>query len=285
MRRRVALLALTSLVLCAATLPANSLSAQTSYFTLGGLAAAYGEDPRANDSRLRIPSIGVDAAVGRHFIEDGAPASPNPYGPGDIAWYDFGNRALGGRPGSNQNMVMSGHVNYDASVSYAGVRYRGPGVFSRLGELHPGDIVEVERGGRTYRYAVSWRQTLAGDDLQKWADLVRARVPIESITLYTCDGAFDPVTRTYSSRFVVRAELLEGTPNRFAAPLGSRFSAGTSGTTHPVALAGAQRWPVIAIYGRDESTGTWLVYRPGAPRFANTLLGHLREDSFVIIQF
>ena len=259
--------------------------AQSVPASVGQLHDLFGEDPRADHGRLRIPAIGLDAPVSAHDVDADDPILPSPYGPGDIAWYDFEVGAFGGDVGSGRNAVYSAHVDYNATVPHAGIRYRGPGAFADLDDLSPGDIVEVRRGGTTHRYAVSWTRVIAATDLETWGAMIRADTPIESVTLYTCDGIFHAGTISYSHRLVVRAELLAGTPRRFAAPAGGRFSVGVSGTTHPVALAEAQRWPVEAVYALDEASGEWLVYRPGAPQFVNTLFGHLRRDSFVIIAF
>jgi sortase (surface protein transpeptidase) len=258
---------------------------ETTIYSLSALAARAGDDPRATYARIRIPSLGVDAPVSSHRVEADASAMPNPYGPADAGWYDFEETYFGGAPGAGRNAVFSGHVNYNANVGYAGVRYAGPGVFAEINRLRPGDIIEVERNGKTYRYAVSWQRIVDDQASTAWTSVVAGGTSIDSITLFTCDGTFDPATRSYSHRTVVRAERLEGNANRFAAPLGGTFSVGVSGTTHPEALIAAQRWPVTAIYAMHPTSGQWLVYRHGAPAFANTLLGYLRQDSFVIIQF
>lgn len=260
------------------------VSAQAVVGSLGQLHALYGEAPRADYGRLRIPSIGVDAAIGAHAIARDEAGMPIPYGPGDVAWYDFEADVFGGAPGGGGNAVFSAHVDYNALVPYAGVRFRGPGAFADLDDLEVGDAVEVLRDGEVYRYAVSWSRMVDASDLEAWGRVLSSATSIDSVTLFTCDGLFDARTVSYSHRLVVRAELVDGTPRRFAAPVAGRFSVGTSGTTHPAALAAAQRWPVDAIYARAAG-GEWLVYRPGAPAFANTLLGHLRQDSFVILAF
>ncbi len=277
------LAALVSLVALVAAEPAEAQSATVG--SLQQLRALYGEEPRADDARLRIPSIGVDAAVGRHVVAESDAVMPMPYGPADVAWYDFQGAHFGGTPGGGGNAVFSAHVDYHANVSYAGVRYRGPGMFADLDRLRPGDVIEVVRAGETLRYAVSWSRVLPAADLEAWGDVIGRKTPIDSVTLFTCDGIFDGRTISYSHRLVVRAERLTGTPRRLGAPVAGSASVGVSGTTHPAALAGAQRWPVDAIFARAEGAEEWLVYRPGAPRFVSTLLGHLREDSFVIVVF
>jgi len=254
--------------------------AQTEVTTLAALRNLAGEDPRADFARLRIPSIGVDAAVGAHEVPAGG-VMPNPYGPGDVSWYDFDETFFGGAPGTGANAVMSGHVNYNANVSYAGLRYRGLGVFARLEELEPGDLVEVDRDGATHSYMVSWSRMLPGETNEAWGSILRGDVPTDSLTLYTCDGTFDGRTLSFSHRLVVRAERVEGTANHIQSV--GRISFGVSQTNHPVALAQAQNYPVSAIFAQHPTTGRWLIYRPGAPAFTNTLSGNLRVGSPVLV--
>jgi hypothetical protein len=276
--------ALAAVLLLAQHGQAGDVAAQAATVnTLAQLRALIGDAPGTDYARLRIASIGVDAPVGAHIIGKGE-RMPDPLGPADVAWYDFQHYpGMGGAPGMDGNAVFSGHVDYHAVVPYAGVRYRGPGVFARLGDLRPGDTVEVVRQGVTHRYAVSWTRTLAAD-AAAWGQIWDANVPIDSITLFTCSGSFDPSSVAYSHRTVVRAERVIGTPRRFPAAVDGTWAYGVSGTTHPAALAQNQRSPVLAMYGQDEVSGEWLTYIPGAPAFANTLLGRLRVDSFVIIR-
>lgn len=273
----LALAVLGGLMLATLARPAEAQAVVT---TLSQLRTAAGEDPRADIGRLRIPSIGVDAAYGAHSVEDGG-VMPNPYGPGDVAWYEFATTWFGGTPGTGQNAVMSGHVNYNANVSYAGVRYRGAGVFARLGELEPGDLIEVDRDGQTYRFMVSWSRTMPAVGDSSWGSILSSVVPTDSLTLYTCDGTFDGRTLEFSHRYAVRAERVDGTPNRI--PDVGRVTFGISRTNHPAALAQAQTYPVESIFAQDPDTGRWLVYRPGAPSFANTLMGRLRIGSPVMM--
>lgn len=209
---------------------------------------------------------------------------PMPYGPADVAWYDWsGFEGLGGEPGAGGNAIFAGHVNFGAMVPYAGVRYHGEGVFYRLGDLRAGDLVEVTRNGETHQYQVTWQRSLEADTAD-WAAVWTAHVPTDSVTLFTCTGQWDAVAREFSHRLVVRAERIEGTPTRLHLGTGQRFGFGLAGTSSPAMLAGAQGYAVEAIYGLEPSTGRWLVYRPGAPDFVNSLAGRLRPDWVVIVQ-
>lgn len=286
MRRVLRCLALVVIVLVgalSALLIGTPVSAQTEVGSLSELVRLAGDDPRADYGRLRIPSLGIDAPVGAHDVADTVGTQmPNPYGPADVAWYDFEHPSFGGAPGSHRNVVVSGHIDYNARVSHAGLRYRGPGVFERLEELRPGDVVEVVRNGHVHRYAVSWTRVVA-ERSSSWASLLSSTTPIESLTLYTCDGAFDHGRLSYSHRLVVRAELLEGQPNRFRdADAFEGYSVFRSGTTHPAVLFQAQTSPISILFMWHEGQQRWLTYRPTAPASANTLLGHLRADSVVV---
>ncbi len=170
--------------------------------TVKDLIAKFGYPPGTNYAELRIPTIGVDAMVGSRAVgRDGVMAAPA--GPADVVWYDMGQWAgLGGAPGGG-NAIFSGHVDYAANVPYANVRYRGQGVFSQLHLLSQGDIVEVLYKGQTLRYEVVSRQQLGPN--ADWASVWKSNGK-DSVTLYTCGGAFDASTAEYADRVVVRAE-------------------------------------------------------------------------------
>lgn len=171
------------------------------------LISNYGYPSDATFARLRIPTLGVDSRVSSRYVgSDGV--MPDPTGPASVVWYDMTAwGGMGGAPGAGGNAIFSGHVDYAANVGYAGVYYRGQGVFSQLRLLSEGDIIEVDYAGETLRYAVKWRRQLpaVGSD---WGAIWSDNVAADSITLYTCGGTFDYATRSYSDRVVVRAERL-----------------------------------------------------------------------------
>jgi sortase (surface protein transpeptidase) len=170
--------------------------------SLEELRSNYGDPSDATYGRMRIPSINVDAPLGKRTVKDGQ--LPDPSGPGDVVWYDFGrNSALGGVPGAGANAVFAGHVDRNGPVEYAGVDYNGPGVFFLLNRLNEGDTIEVTAGGKTWRYAVIWLREVAVDD--DWDILFSAKVLGDTITLVTCAGPFDYDRDEYPSRLVVRA--------------------------------------------------------------------------------
>jgi LPXTG-site transpeptidase (sortase) family protein len=146
--------------------------------------------------RLVISAIGIDAPLTVKVVgSDGA--MPNPNGPEDVALYDFSVfGGLGGWPGVGGNVVLSGHVDYH---DY------GPAVFWRLRELQPGNEIELRLDdGSVIKYTVKWSRTV-GDAGAGWDSIV-ASTTKESLTLITCEGTFDPSTRSYDARRVVWAE-------------------------------------------------------------------------------
>lgn len=143
-------------------------------------------------ARLRIPSIGVDAAVETKSLDpDGTMQSPG--APDVVSWYDFS-----AQPVADGNAVFAGHVDY------AGY---GPAVFWRLGELQLGDIIEVAaQDGMLRRYQVT---TVRPFEATADASGVVASAGKPTITLITCDGTFDQDTRAYNQRLVVTGERVD----------------------------------------------------------------------------
>lgn len=166
----------------------------------------YGYPDAADFATLRIPVLGLNAAVSEKYVEPGG-AMPDPTGPAQIVWYDMSAfKTMGGEPGEGRNAIFSGHVDYNAYVSYAGVRYRGEGIFYNLGKLEYGDLIEVDYNGETLRYRVTWVEHHSADPaVTDWGDIWRGDPDTDQITIYTCGGDFNPATRQYDDRIVVRA--------------------------------------------------------------------------------
>lgn len=174
--------------------------------TVKELVAKFGWPPGTDFARIRIPVVGVDAQVGARMVgADGV--MDTPHGPADVAWYDMSLwGGMGGAPGKGRNAIFSGHVDYDYNVPYAKVPYRGDGVFSEIRLLSQGDLIDIDYGGQTLRYQVVWRKQLSASSGTDWASIWSSDVAKDSITLFTCGGAFDPTAREYADRVVVRAE-------------------------------------------------------------------------------
>lgn len=174
----------------------------TGFGSIDQVANVVGPAPRAQPSgvsdapieRLLIPAAKVDAPVVVKGVDsDGVMEAPD--GPWDVAWYDFS-----AKPGSGGNAVFSGHVDY-VDV--------GPAVFWNLKDLRPGDLIEVRlQDGVIYQYAVTVKNVF--DAASAPIDQIVGPTAVESVTLITCAGTFDPRTRQYDRRLVIRAERLPG---------------------------------------------------------------------------
>ena len=145
--------------------------------------------PDASPLRLVIPGISVDAPVEARGLD----ARRNLATPGDfndVAWFNQG--PVPGQPG---NAVINGHVNW----------WTGSAVFTRLGELRPGDLVTVIRhDGNPVNFRVSGLRTLAAT--ARDASLF-AISQASTLTLITCTGPWDTALGTDSQRLLVSAAL------------------------------------------------------------------------------
>ena len=115
----------------------------------------------------------------------------------DVGWYNES-----GKPGSGGTLLMDGHNG-------------GPtreGVFKKLDRLAAGDKIVVERGdGTRFTYGVVENKTMRVDEANAYMNTMQ-QSPIpgeESISLITCTGEWTSVQRTYLSRAMVRAVLVE----------------------------------------------------------------------------
>jgi sortase (surface protein transpeptidase) len=137
--------------------------------------------------RLRIPSIGVDAAI-EPVTTDADGNMDTPKDPWDTAWY-----APGPRPGQIGNAAIAGHVDYHNI---------GEVVFWDLNKLVPGDEVFVDTDdGKTLRFVVTDSTYYEPDNAP--LERIFGQTNIPNLNLITCGGTFDPATREYDHRLVV----------------------------------------------------------------------------------
>lgn len=137
---------------------------------------------------LAAPAIGLTTDV---FTTGNTPDGnlEVPSDPQQVGWF----RGLA-EPGDPGVSVLLGHVD----------SREGPGVFWRLDELAPGDLVEVERSdGRVVRYEVERVEFHAKDAFP--ASDVYTSSRDEVLRLITCGGEFDRDRRTYEENVVVTA--------------------------------------------------------------------------------
>lgn len=139
---------------------------------------------------LRIGSLGVQAPIIATGVDDRSGQMEVPDNVEEVAWYRHGPSP--GQPGST---VLAAHVDL------AG---QGPGVFFRLDDLDPGDVVEVEmEDGSVVAFSVAARTVYPKDELP--LEAIFSRQGPATLTLVTCGGGFDRSSRSYDSNVVVYA--------------------------------------------------------------------------------
>ena len=139
---------------------------------------------------LDIPAIGVRTRLVRLGLTS-AGTLQVPRSTAVAGWYTGSPRP--GEPGS---AVIAGHIDSD----------RGPGVFYRLAELKPGNLVYVQRGrGRLAVFEVTAVRTYLKSKFPTAA--VYGPVPDSELRLITCGGTFDPASGHYLSNVIVFATL------------------------------------------------------------------------------
>jgi LPXTG-site transpeptidase (sortase) family protein len=139
--------------------------------------------------QLAIPRLGVQAPIVNKGI-DNHNQMEAPDRPFDVAWYSFT-----AKPGSGGNAVFAGHKDF------AGV---GPAVFWKLGQLAPGDTIQVTGADQTqlrYQVTQTWDYTVSTIPMAS----VLAQGGGDEITLITCAGSYSRASG-YDHRLVVRAQ-------------------------------------------------------------------------------
>lgn len=141
--------------------------------------------------RLSIPSLNVDAAVQSVGISKrGSMAVPTNYA--DVGWYRY--RKIPGHEGS---AVMAGHLDNGFGL---------PGVFRDLKNIRIGaDVYVTDANGAKSHFKVVRMATL--DSSTTATDSVFGASKTPMLNLITCEGEWNPVTKTYSNRLVVFTEL------------------------------------------------------------------------------
>ena len=139
---------------------------------------------------LVIPAIGVRTPLIRLGVTSAGtlqvPATATVAG-----WYTGSPRP--GEPGA---AVIAGHID----------SYLGPGVFFRLRNLRPGDLVYVRRGhGRVAVFTVTAVRTYLKSRFP--ASAIYGPEPDSQLRLITCGGTFDPATGHYLSNVIAFAVL------------------------------------------------------------------------------
>jgi hypothetical protein len=144
--------------------------------------------PVADPTRIRLPSIGVEAPIVNVGLEDDG-GMEIPHDVSTTGWYE-----LGVAPGAvSGTAVISGHVDS---------REQGRGAFWDLRRMDVDDIVTVDHAdGTTSEWRVVARTSFPKDELPIADIFTRFGEP--RLVLITCDGYFDRDARSYSDNVVV----------------------------------------------------------------------------------
>ncbi|WP_420121700.1 class F sortase [Nakamurella sp.] len=154
-----------------------------------GSAPAAAPAPTSPPDRVRIPALGVDAAVTPVGVaQDGEVEVPEDVS--TVGWYRFGPV-----PGAGGSSVLVGHVD----------DYRqGVGVLARIGDLNPGDTVEIAGADGSVRgFTVVAREQWNKTEVP--LDRLFDRGGESRLVLLTCGGAFDDSRLGYTDNIAVTA--------------------------------------------------------------------------------
>ena len=148
-------------------------------------------------ARIELPALGVDTVI----VPVGVDSSGEMEVPQDVStvgWYRFG-PAPGSAAGS---AVLSGHVD----------DYRqGVGVFARIGELGPGDLVRVvDDAGVSREFSVLSREEWSKGDVP--LDRLFDRGGSSRLVLITCGGSFNNSTLGYDDNIAITAVPISAPP-------------------------------------------------------------------------
>jgi hypothetical protein len=142
-------------------------------------------------TRLSIPSLDVTSDLEDLGLDDRG-VMETPIDPSRAGWF-----TPSPPPGVPGVSVIAGHVTWD----------QDPAVFFRLGELRPGDRVDVERAdGSTARFEVRRIGTFPKRSFP--TDAVYGRVDHPSLRLITCGGSYNDQTDSYAANLIVWAALV-----------------------------------------------------------------------------
>lgn len=151
--------------------------------------------PASAPVSLSIPAISVTSPlppVGRNA--DGSIVVPQP-GPhyDQAAWYKYSPT-----PGELGPSVIEGHIDSAAN---------GPSVFFHLGDLKPGDTIDVTRADhQVATFAVNAVRSYPKDAFPTLT--VYGNTDHAALRLITCGGSFDSATGHYRNNIVVFAHLV-----------------------------------------------------------------------------
>ncbi|WP_426119029.1 class F sortase [Kocuria sp. LHG3120] len=144
-------------------------------------------------SSVHIPAVDTQSNLLHLGLQDNGSLEVPPGDPGaPAAWYSGSPT-----PGERGPAILLGHVNATDGSS---------GVFARLRDLKPGDIVEVAReDGTTAFFTVDRGEQYTKDAFPTQA--VYGNTEGAELRMITCDG-YNPDTGMFSDNYVVYAKLV-----------------------------------------------------------------------------
>lgn len=148
--------------------------------------------PEAQPKAIRIPAIELANSslieLGRK--DDGTMEVPKGYD--EVGWYKYAPT-----PGEVGPAILVGHVD----------SYRGAAVFYRLGQLKPGDIIEVDRvDGTTAKFKVDSVKQFPQNNFPTAE--VYGNIDYPGLRLITCGGNFSYSTLEYDHNTIVFASYI-----------------------------------------------------------------------------
>ena len=115
----------------------------------------------------------------------------------DVAWYRHSSK-----PGEGGTILLNGHNGGPTRI----------GIFKYLDHVSVGDIITIERGdGTIFNYEVYESKVLSLADASAYMPIMlqSPKKGIESLSIISCTGEWSQAQRTFLSRAMVRAVLVE----------------------------------------------------------------------------
>jgi LPXTG-site transpeptidase (sortase) family protein len=163
----------------AATLSASTLALNAEAHIVVGLPV-----------RIKIPSINVNAPIEQVGVAvDGVMGVPK--GPDGAGWFQFGPR-----PGEKGSAVIAGHFGWKNNI---------PAVFDDLRKVQKGDKIYVEDDAGIATVFVV-RELRTYTEREDASGVFSSSDGIAHLNLVTCEGVWDPISKSYSNRLVVFAD-------------------------------------------------------------------------------
>lgn len=155
-----------------------------------GVVVAEEQVPNRLPTRIKIPKINLDAEIEYvGLTSSGEMATPE--STRNVGWYE-----QGVRPGEEGSAVIAGHYGWGDGEASA---------FDELHKLRVGDrfTIEDDAGGIITFVVRANRRYDPGDDA---SDVFTSTDGGAHLNLITCEGDWDPVSKSYSKRLVVFAD-------------------------------------------------------------------------------